>query len=71
MFKIINENVEELEALAVKPTVEKVKLSEIRQEQQNDENKKLGEILAAYTELSEEEKRHVLVGIFDDNDENK
>ena len=75
MFKIINENVEELEALSAKPSVEKVKHSEIKAETEqasaDKEYKTFGEALLGYLDLTAEEKKAVLVGLFDDSDENK
>lgn len=75
MFKIINENVEELEALAAKPTVEKVKLSEIKKEQKNEamgeELKGVFDALESYLDLPASDQLKVITGLFDDNDENK
>ena len=67
MFKIINENVEELEKMANQgPTVEKVKLSEIKAEQNNENADDLMAALEAFVNLSPEERKYVISDIIED-----
>ena len=61
MIKIINENVEELEKLANQgPTVEKVKMSEIKAEQNDSAADDLMAALEAFVNLSPEERKYVI-----------
>lgn len=67
MIKIINENVEELEKLANQgPTVEKVKMSEIKAEQNDSAADDLMAALEAFVNLSPEERKYVISDIIED-----
>ena len=67
MIKIINENVEELEKLANQgPTVEKVKMSEIKAEQNDSAADDLMDALEAFVNLSPEERKYVISDIIED-----
>ena len=69
MFKIINENVEELEKMqnqAQAPNVEKVKLSEIKAEQKNEKFEDLLDALEDFLNLPAEDRKVVISDIIED-----
>lgn len=58
------DNVETTEHVA--PTVEKVSLSEIKQEQVNEDFEIVADILGEYLDLSEQDRQAVMSDLFED-----